>query len=156
MVQLLIGVISNLSADEDQSRILIPFWLPLAFFIVSIITIVCVTFMGMINLRVRDLLQVVARMHFNLRLAITENNQSCEESYEAMKDNAELLTSILKIDPNVANLLGIPITPRLMTTIWTELLFGILVITQFLLTRMGDRTLITIYFNPALEEVGNY
>ena len=150
--QLTIGLIQIISTDEDEARLLIPVWLPCVFVFICVIFAASVSSLGAINLRVKDLLQLVARMHFNLRINIMDEDL---ENYEEKKDSADVLLALLKIEPNVANLFGAPITPKLMTTMWSEIVIGAIILTQFLVTRTGDRKLITLYFCPTLVEAGN-
>lgn len=87
-------------------------------------------------------------------------NEKIEVSKLSMERNRNMLGQgglvIPIFDPNVANIFGIPITPRLMTTMWTEMIVAVLFISQFLASRMTDRTLITYYFNPHFEEASSF
>jgi len=83
-----------------------------------------------VNLKIKDLKEVVARAHFNMRMAILEDDDDVKDIDE-LKDSAEVFGAILNFEPHVATFLGVSITSRMMTTIWSEFLSVFLSLANF-------------------------
>jgi len=59
-----------------------------------------------------------------MRLRIAADQASQRPDHDTSAASADVLQALLKLDPNVAHFLGVPITARLMTTMWGETFGG--------------------------------
>lgn len=145
-LQLVVGVLGNIHSDG----LLIPVWVPFVFFVFMMFFLFIITSHGFINVKFELLNDALAQLNLLLRekqaALMMKEEEDDEQMHIKLQTNAELLTALLKTKKTCANFLGVPITTRMLGTIYGELMFTTLVALQFLLNRFD--TTFTLGYLP--------
>lgn len=137
LLSLVTGLLLN---DDDHSDgiLLVPFYV--VWFSVGTATVflAMITNIGLANIQFASLFFSVSDLVVTLRDGVAKNEEEGgggnEESIQMtlkMNIQANLLSSLLDTDKTVATVVGVPIMPKMLATLWGEIGIGVIIAVQF-------------------------
>jgi hypothetical protein len=139
VIQVMLGVIMNYATPETEAKLLVPVWTVIVFFGIGTVFISIVSALGYVNIKMKRLLDALSYYLVTIRVVEGVNlKNSSQEKKEERQIMGATIDALLKLDPNVANLFGMPITTRLLGAILGQAGFMTFVILQFMLLEGGQ------------------
>ena len=102
---------------SDSDRLLVPAWTVTILFGGLLSFLVQITFVAYINICLQKLNNVLSHYHVTIVMLRAEKSHT-QERKEELVIMSDLVSTLLRLDSNVANFLGLPITTRLITVLW--------------------------------------
>ena len=138
VVQTTLGILLNYTETEDSKKVLVPLWSIGTTFGIGAVFAIMVSSLCHINLKFERLKDSLA--HYLVVLRAIEGRNISTDRPEKRAERitmASMIEALLRLDTSVANVFGIPITSRFMTTIWSQGGVACFVVAQFVLVQQG-------------------
>ena len=139
-LQVIVGILSSYMTksgeDENEFGLLTPFWVVLLMFGVGLSFLSVISFLGFINLALMGMREAIAQYNVTIRLMRGECRAAgSPERKDELDSMGDILSSLLTLECNVANFLGLPINTKLLSLFWSNGCFVAFVVFQFVFFR---------------------
>jgi hypothetical protein len=143
---LVLALVINLTEEVRSERALVPAWLVAIFTTYVVVFLALVTLTGLVNIKTKRLKSTLA--HLLVRLSVNAGQNRPTDSAEKIDERRnmyETINALIQMNTEIANLFGIPITPRMISNMWSQAAFATLLAGQFIYFRQD---IFTYHFIP--------